>query len=196
MFLIVGLGNPGISYQFNRHNIGFMAIDALQRQHKFSSWGLKFQSLVTSGMVAGEKVLLLKPQTYMNLSGQAVGEALRFYKLSLDQLLVIHDELDLAPAKVRLKQGGGSGGHNGIKSIDAHCGTNYRRLRLGIGRPDGAHLVHNYVLGNFDKADQNWLQPLLDGLANHIELLIQGHESNFMNKLNLAVQNMSSAGKD
>jgi len=189
MWLIVGLGNPGNSYQFNRHNIGFMAVDAIYKQHAFTGWVNKFQALTSTGVIADEKILLLKPQTYMNLSGQAVGDALRFYKLPLTNLLVIHDELDLLPAKARLKQGGGSGGHNGIKSIDAHCGSDYRRLRLGIGHPGMAHLVHNYVLGNFSKQDTIWLEPLLNALANHIDLLLQDKESNFMNKLALTTQN-------
>jgi len=190
MWLIVGLGNPGSSYQLNRHNIGFMAVDAIYRRHDFAVWSHKFQALVAAGVVAGEKVLLLKPQTYMNLSGQAVAAALRFYKISLDHLVVIHDEMDLLPSKARLKQGGGSGGHNGIKSIDAHCGVDYRRLRLGIGHPGMAHLVHNYVLGNFAKADTDWLEPLLDALASHIDLLVQGKDSSLMNKLSLATSNI------
>jgi len=189
MWLIVGLGNPGSSYQFNRHNIGFMAVDVVYRQHDFGSWGNKFQALISTGQMAGEKILLLKPQTYMNLSGQAVGEALRFYKIPLDHLLIIHDELDLMPAKARLKQGGGSGGHNGLKSIDAHCGNNYHRLRLGIGHPGSAPLVHNYVLGDFTKADGAWLEPLLQTIAEHIPLLVQGKGSQFMNKLSLATSN-------
>jgi len=189
MWLIVGLGNPGQSYQSNRHNIGFMAVDVVHQRHAFTPWGHKFQSLVGAGMLAGKKVLLLKPQTYMNLSGQAVGEAVRFYKIPLERLLVIHDELDLAPAKARLKQGGGSGGHNGIKSIDAHCGSHYHRLRLGIGHPGAAQLVHPHVLGNFSKADTSWLVPLLDALADNITLFLQGQTSSFMNKLALSTQN-------
>jgi len=187
MLLVVGLGNPGRSYQLNRHNIGFMAVDALHSHHNFSPWRDKFKAHLAEGMVAGEKVLLLKPQTYMNLSGQAVGEALHFYKLSLDCLLVIHDELDLAPAKARLKRGGGSGGHNGIKSIDAHCGSNYRRLRLGIGHPGAPHLVQPYVLGNFAKMDAVWLEPLLRAVCDHFDLFIQDKESSFMNKLSLSI---------
>jgi len=187
MWLIVGLGNPGQSYQFNRHNIGFMAVEAIHQQHGFANWNTKFQALMAAGTVAGNKLLLLKPQTYMNLSGQAVGEVMRFYKITLDKLLVIHDELDLPPAKARLKRGGGTGGHNGIKSIDAHCGANYHRLRLGIGHPGVPALVHHYVLGNFARADDFWLEPLLRAVAEHIELLIQGKESSFMNKLSLAI---------
>jgi len=189
MWLIVGLGNPGQPYQFNRHNIGFMAVEAVHQHHNFNAWSSKFQGLIATGTVAGEKLALFKPQTYMNLSGQAVGEALRFYKIPLERLLIIHDELDLPPAKARLKLGGGSGGHNGIKSIDAHCGANYRRLRLGIGHPGNPALVHNYVLGNFAKADDAWLSPLLQALAEHIELFIKGKDSSFMNKLSLAIPN-------
>ncbi|HET7411899.1 MAG TPA: aminoacyl-tRNA hydrolase, partial [Pararhizobium sp.] len=135
MLLIAGLGNPGPRYAGNRHNIGFMAADAIARRHGFSSWSKKFKGEIADGTIEGEKVLLVKPQTFMNLSGEAVGEAMRFYKLSPADLTVIHDELDLAAGRARLKTGGGNGGHNGLKSIDAHCGKDYRRLRLGISHP-------------------------------------------------------------
>jgi len=183
MMLLVGLGNPGAAYQFHRHNIGFMAVDRVHAYHHFPNWRSRFQALVAEGSIDGEKTLLVKPQNFMNLSGQAVGEILRFYKLSLENLLVMHDELDLPPARVRIKKGGGSGGHNGIKSIDAHCGVQYRRLRLGIGHPGIKELVHSYVLGNFSREDATWLAPLLEKIAENIALLLHGQESQFMNKL-------------
>jgi PTH1 family peptidyl-tRNA hydrolase len=187
MFLIAGLGNPGGKYQGNRHNIGFMAVDAIYRRHSFSPWSKKFKAEIAEGELGGQKVLLLKPQTFMNLSGEAVGEAMRFYKLKPADLAVIYDELDLAAGKARLKIGGGHGGHNGIKSIDAHCGKEYRRLRLGIGHPGAKELVHNHVLGDFAKADQAWLEPLLDTLADHADMLVRGEDSQLMNKIALAL---------
>lgn len=157
MLIIAGLGNPGSQYAGNRHNIGFMAVDAIQRRPGFSPWSKKFKALISEGELAGEKVLLIKPQTFMNLSGEAVGEAMRFYKLGPENLTAIYDELDLPAAKARIKTGGGHGGHNGVKSLDAHCGREYRRLRLGIGHPGAKELVHNHVLGDFAKVDQTWL---------------------------------------
>jgi PTH1 family peptidyl-tRNA hydrolase len=189
MRLIVGLGNPGSRYERNRHNIGFMAADAIARRHSFSPWSKKFRSEIADGTIDGEKVLLIKPQTFMNLSGEAVGEAMRFYKLSPADLVVVHDELDLPAGKARLKTGGGNGGHNGLKSIDAHCGKDYRRLRLGIGHPGVKELVHNHVLGNFAKADAEWLEPLLDAIADNAAMLVRGEDSQFMNKLALATGN-------
>jgi len=188
MLLIAGLGNPGAQYQNHRHNVGFMAADAISRRHSFSPWSKKFNALVSEGRLGGEKVLLIKPQTFMNLSGQAVGEAMRFYKLSPADLIVLYDELDLAPAKVRVKRGGGAGGHNGIKSIDAHCGQDYRRVRIGIGHPGDKARVNPHVLGDFAKADHEWLDPLLDAVAENIGMLATGDESGFMNKVSLAVK--------
>jgi len=186
MLIIAGLGNPGSKYAGNRHNIGFMAADALQRRAGFSPWSKKFRAEISEGEIAGEKILLMKPQTFMNLSGESVGEAMRFYKLGPENVIAIYDELDLAPGKARLKVGGGHGGHNGVKSLDAHCGKEYRRLRLGIGHPGAKELVHGYVLGDFSKADQTWLQPLIDALAENAEMLVKGEESQFLNKLALA----------
>ena len=183
MFIIAGLGNPGRQYQHNRHNIGFMAVDAIQRAHSFSPWSKKFRSEIAEGTIAGEKVLLMKPQTYMNLSGDAVGEAMRFYKLAPSDIIVFHDELDLPAAKVRVKVGGGNGGHNGLKSLDAHVGRDYKRVRLGIGHPGVKEMVSNHVLGDFHKVDQEWLEPLLDDIGRHVELLFKGDGSQFMNKL-------------
>jgi len=188
MLLIAGLGNPGQQYEGHRHNVGFMAADAIFRRHSFAPWSKKFSALVSEGRLGGEKVLLIKPQTFMNLSGQAVGEAMRFYKLSPADLIVLYDELDLAPGKLRVKTGGGSGGHNGIKSLDAHCGPNYRRVRIGIGHPGDKARVHGHVLGDFAKADQTWLDPMLEAIADNIGMLVSGDDSGFMNRVSLATK--------
>ncbi|MBN9077837.1 MAG: aminoacyl-tRNA hydrolase [Rhizobiales bacterium 65-79] len=185
MLLLAGLGNPGPKHAGNRHNIGFMAADAIARRHSFSPWSKKFQGLLAEGSLAGEKTLLLKPQTFMNLSGQSVGEAMRFYKLDPSNLIVFYDELDLAPGKVRVKTGGGSGGHNGIRSIDQHVGTEYRRVRIGIGHPGAKPMVHGYVLGDFAKADGEWLETLLDSIADNAPLLVKDDGSSFMNRVTL-----------
>ncbi|MBX4908712.1 MULTISPECIES: aminoacyl-tRNA hydrolase [Rhizobium] len=187
MLIIAGLGNPGGKYAGNRHNIGFMAVDAIHRRHSFSPWSKKFKAEIAEGELGGDKVLLIKPQTYMNLSGEAVGEAMRFYKLQPADLVAIYDELDLPPGKARLKTGGGHGGHNGIKSLDAHCGKEYRRLRLGIGHPGVKEMVQNHVLGDFAKADKVWLEPLLDTLADNADMLVRNEDSQLMNKIALAL---------
>lgn len=194
MLILAGLGNPGAQYRNHRHNVGFMAADAIARRHSFSPWTKKFQGLIAEGTLVGEKVLLIKPQTFMNMSGQSVGEAMRFYKLSPADVAVLYDELDLAPGKVRVKVGGGSGGHNGIRSLDQHIGNAYRRVRIGIGHPGAKELVHNYVLGDFAKADQTWLEPLLDAIGEHAALLAKGDDNGFMNKLTLAVPGESKGG--
>ncbi|MBP1861079.1 aminoacyl-tRNA hydrolase [Rhizobium herbae] len=186
MLIFAGLGNPGAQYAGNRHNIGFMAVDAIQRRHAFSPWSKKFKALISEGEIGGERVLLMKPQTFMNLSGEAVGEAMRFYKLEPKDILAIYDELDLIQGKARIKTGGGHGGHNGIKSLDAHCGREYRRLRLGIGHPGSKEQVHNHVLGDFAKTDRVWLEPLLDALADNADMLVRAEDSQFLNKLTLA----------
>jgi peptidyl-tRNA hydrolase, PTH1 family len=183
MLLIAGLGNPGPKYAHNRHNIGFMAADAIARRHNFSPWQKKFSAEITEGKLDGERVLLLKPQTFMNDSGRAVGEAMRFHKIELPDLVVIYDELDLVPNKLRVKTGGGSGGHNGIRSIDAHCGKDYRRVRVGIGHPGSKDLVYSYVLGDFAKADQHWLDPMLDAISGASPLLAKNDDAGFMNKV-------------
>jgi PTH1 family peptidyl-tRNA hydrolase len=187
MIIIVGLGNPGTQYAFNRHNIGFMAVDALQRTPSFSPWSKKFKAAISEGEIAGEKVLLIKPLTFMNLSGEAVGEAMRFYKVKISDIIAIHDELDLVAGRARIKVGGGHGGHNGLKSIDAHCGKDYRRLRLGIGHPGDKERVNGHVLGDFAKSDKAWLEPLIDAIADNAEMLVKGEDSQLMNKLALAV---------
>ncbi|WP_196257935.1 aminoacyl-tRNA hydrolase [Pelagibacterium limicola] len=187
MHLIVGLGNPGAEYAGHRHNVGFMAADEIARQHNFPPFRSKFSALLSEGMIGDEKVLLLKPQTFMNRSGDAVGQAAKFYKLTPADISVIHDELDLAPGKVRIKAGGGNGGHNGLKSIEAHIGNPFIRVRLGIGHPGHKDRVHAYVLSNFHKIDAEWLDPLLDTLARNAGLLAKGDAAGLMNKLALAV---------
>jgi peptidyl-tRNA hydrolase, PTH1 family len=183
MLLVAGLGNPGSRYANNRHNIGFMAADAIARRHNFAPWQKKFSAEIAEGKLDSERVLLLKPQTFMNDSGRAVGEAMRFHKLELTELVVIYDELDLVPNKLRVKTGGGSGGHNGIRSIDAHCGKDYRRVRVGIGHPGSKDLVYNYVLGDFAKADQQWVEPMLDAISDAAPLLAKNDDAGFMNKV-------------
>lgn len=188
MLLFAGLGNPGAKYANNRHNVGFMAADAIARRHSFSPWSKKFQGLISEGTLGGEKIVLIKPQTFMNLSGQSVGEALRFYKLELSALTVFYDEIDLAEGKLRIKTGGGAGGHNGIRSIDGHVGNAYRRVRIGVGHPGVKEMVQHHVLGDFAKTDREWLEPLLDAIADNAAMIVKGDESGFMNKASLAVQ--------
>ncbi|CCV15843.1 aminoacyl-tRNA hydrolase [Mesorhizobium sp. STM 4661] len=195
MLLFAGLGNPGAKYADNRHNVGFMAADAIARRHSFSPWSKKFQGLISEGTLGGEKILLIKPQTFMNLSGQAVGEALRFYKLAPSALTVFYDEIDLADGRLRVKTGGGAGGHNGIRSIDEHVGNAYRRVRIGVGHPGVKDLVHNHVLGDFAKADREWLEPLLDAVADNAEMIVRGDEPGFMNKISVAVQGKTAPEK-
>ncbi len=188
MHLIVGLGNPGDQYAGHRHNIGAMALDAIARTHGFAPYKKKFNGLFSDGKIAGKRVLLLKPQTFMNLSGDAVGPAARFYKLKPGDITVIYDELDLAPSKLKVKTGGGTGGHNGLRSITPQIGNDYQRVRLGIGHPGHKDLVSRYVLSNFAKSDRVWLDPLLDAIAQNADLLVSGDASNFMNKIAIAMQ--------
>lgn len=187
MKLLVGLGNPGAQYAGNRHNIGFMAIDAIADSHGISGWKSKHAGLLAEGMVGNERVLLLKPQTFMNKSGDSVQQVSRFFKIPVGDVVVFYDELDLAPGKVRVKVGGGNGGHNGLRSIDPQIGLDYKRVRLGIGHP-GKEFVTPHVLGDFAKADKAWLTPLLDEIARQAPLLLKGDDAGFMNKLALAVQ--------
>ena len=185
MKLFVGLGNPGDKYAHNRHNIGFMALDRIAEDHAFGPWRNKFQGQICEGKLGDKKVLLLKPTTFMNISGQSVGEAARFHKVPLDQITVFHDELDLAPGKMRLKQGGGHAGHNGLRSIQAHLGAEYARVRLGIGHPGHKDAVAGFVLRDFAKADQDWLAALLNGIGNGAAHLASGDGSKFMNAVAL-----------
>jgi peptidyl-tRNA hydrolase, PTH1 family len=187
MHLIVGLGNPGLKYQGNRHNIGFMAVDEIVRRHGFSAWRKRFQGETSEGSFAGEKILVLKPLTYMNESGRAVGEAMRFYDIDSAQVIVFYDELDLDPGKVRVKLGGGAAGHNGIRSMIAHAGPHFQRVRLGIGHPGDKRMVQPHVLSDFAKADKAWLEPLLEAVADHIPLLVKGEDGSFQNKVHLAL---------
>lgn len=180
MQLFVGLGNPGTKYAGNRHNIGFMAVEAIHRAQDFGPWRKRFQGEVSEGSLGGEKVILLRPATFMNLSGQSVGEAMRFYKLEPGAVTVFHDELDLAPGKLRVKQGGGHAGHNGLRSIHAHIGENYQRVRLGIGHPGHKDRVTQYVLQDFAKADAAWLDDLLRGVSAAAPWLAQGKSDRFL----------------
>jgi PTH1 family peptidyl-tRNA hydrolase len=191
MLVLAGIGNPGSGHANNRHNVGFMAADAIHRRHRFSPWTRKFQGQLAEGLLAGEKALLIKPQTFMNLSGQSVGELLRFYKLAAQDLTVFYDEIDLVAGKVRIKRGGGAGGHNGIRSLDQHVGKEYRRVRIGVGHPGVKELVHGHVLGDFAKADQAWLEPLLGAIADNAELLAKNDESGFMNRIAVALSKPS-----
>ena len=187
MQIFVGLGNPGSKYARNRHNIGFMALDRIAEDHGISPWKSKFQGKISEGMLGREKVLLLKPETFMNRSGQSVGEAMRFYKLEPGDITVFHDELDLAPGKVRVKQGGGHAGHNGLRSIHGHIGEAYQRVRLGIGHPGHKDAVSGYVLHDFPRADEDWLGPLMDGIANGAADLAAGDSGKFLNAVALKV---------
>ncbi|MDB5473856.1 MAG: aminoacyl-tRNA hydrolase [Devosia sp.] len=192
MKLLAGLGNPGSQYQGNRHNIGFMAIDAVAREHAIGQFRSKHAGLLAEGTIGGEKVILLKPQTFMNRSGDSVQQVAQFYKIEPADIIVFYDELDLAPGKVRVKIGGGNGGHNGLRSIDPQIGLNYKRVRLGIGHP-GKEFVTPHVLGDFAKADKAWLEPLLEGIGKHVSLLLKGDDSGFMNKLALATRPAEAA---
>ena len=187
MLIFAGLGNPGAKYAGNRHNIGFMAIDAIADAHGFGPWRAKFQGEVSEGRFGGEKVLLLKPGTFMNLSGQAIGEALRFYKGTVEDVTVFHDELDLAPGKLKVKRGGGHAGHNGLRSTHQHIGPEYRRVRLGIGHPGHKDKVSPWVLGNFAKADADWLDDLMRGIADSAPALAAGEDATFLNAVALCL---------
>ena len=194
MRLFVGLGNPGAKYAGNRHNIGFMALDRIASDHGFGPWKKAFHGLAAEGRLGGDKVLLLKPETFMNLSGQAVQAALAFHKLALADVTVFHDELDLAPGKCRVKQGGGHAGHNGLRSIHQHLGPDYARVRLGIGHPGHKDAVAAYVLHDFAKADQDWLDDLLRGISDGAPALAEGDAARFMNAVALRTAPPRSGG--
>ncbi len=187
MQLLVGLGNPGDKYSNNRHNVGFMAIDAIAARHGIGPFRQKFQGLIAEGTIGGNRVLLLKPQTYMNNSGDSIGAATRFYKLPAEAVTVLYDEIDLSPGKVRIKRGGGNGGHNGLRSIDPQIGTDYRRVRIGVGHPGHKDAVMPWVLGDFSRQERAWLDPLLQTLADNADMLVEGDDNTLMNKLAIAV---------
>ena len=187
MKLFVGLGNPGAKYAQNRHNIGFMAVDRIAGDHGFGPWRGKFQGQVCEGHLGSEKVILLKPETFMNRSGQSVGEAMRFYKLEPADVTVFHDEIDLAPGKLKCKSGGGHAGHNGLRSIHAHIGEGYDRVRIGVGHPGRKEQVPNYVLNDFAKAEADWVDDLLRGIADGAPALAEGDTGRFMNAVALRV---------
>ncbi len=188
MILIAGLGNPGAEYARNRHNIGFMAIAAIARAYRLGPFRARFQGLVAEGLIGQTRVALLAPQTYMNESGRSVGQSMRFHKIEPAELVVLHDELDLAPAKVRVKIGGGNAGHNGLRSISAHIGNDYKRVRLGIGHPGDKTLVHQYVLNDFAKSEMGWVNAVCDAIAAAASLLAEGQDASFQNRVHLAVE--------
>jgi PTH1 family peptidyl-tRNA hydrolase len=188
MLLFVGLGNPGAKYANNRHNIGFMAVDEIARRHGFSSWRRRFQGETAEGSLDGARVILLRPTTFMNDSGRAVQEAANFFRLGVGEVTVFQDELELPPAKVRVKVGGGIAGHNGLRSISSHIGNDYRRVRLGIGHPGVKELVHGHVLSDFAKSDRPWVEALCEAVADNAALLATGRDSAFQNKVHLALQ--------
>jgi len=196
MKLFVGLGNPGAQYSFNRHNVGFMAVDAVAAAHGFPSWRKRFQGVAAEGKLGRETVLLLKPGTYMNESGRSVGEAVRYYKLELADVIVFHDDLDLAPGKMRVKTGGGTAGHNGLKSLTAHIGNDYVRVRIGIGHPGQKELVHAHVLHDFAKSDHIWLEPLLGAIAQGAPDLAESAGDKFQSFVAHAVQSEALAAEE
>src|SRR3954452_4821434 len=188
MRLFVGLGNPGSRYARHRHNVGFMAVDAVGRAHSAAPWRQRFHASTAEAVIDGERLLLLKPATYMNESGPAVAEAQRFYKISLRDVIVFHDDLALAPGKLRVKIGGGNAGHNGLRSITAHMGNDYKRVRLGIGHPGDKALVYSYVLNDFAKSEEPWVEALCKATADEIPLLVKGDDAHFQSKVHLAME--------
>jgi peptidyl-tRNA hydrolase, PTH1 family len=196
MRLFVGLGNPGAKYAHNRHNIGFMAVDEIARRHGFAPWRRRFQGETAEGSLDGERVVLLRPATFMNESGRAVQEAAGFFKLAPGEVTVFQDELELPPMKVRVKVGGGIAGHNGLRSISAHIGNDYRRVRLGIGHPGVKELVHGYVLSDFAKDERPWVQALCEAVAESAGLLTTDRDSTFQNRVHLAMQAKGFLDKD
>jgi PTH1 family peptidyl-tRNA hydrolase len=187
MRLLVGLGNPGARYGGNRHNVGFMAVQEIAKRHGIGPWRRRFQGVACEGPIGGERALLLLPGTFMNESGRAVAEAAHFYKLPLPDVTVFHDEIDLPPGKVRVKIGGGIAGHNGLRSISAHIGNDYRRVRIGVGHPGNKDMVQHYVLSDFAKSEQGWLETLIGVIADNAELIARGDDAGFQNKVHLAM---------
>jgi peptidyl-tRNA hydrolase, PTH1 family len=187
MLLLVGLGNPGARYVGNRHNVGFTALQAIAARHGIGPWRRRFQGVACEGPIGGERTLLLLPGTYMNESGRAVAEAAQFYKLPPGDVTVFHDEIELPPGKVRVKVGGGIAGHNGLRSITAHIGNDYRRVRIGVGHPGVKDLVEHYVLSDFAKSERPWLDALIAVVADNVDLLVRGRDPSFQNKVHLAM---------
>jgi PTH1 family peptidyl-tRNA hydrolase len=187
MLLFVGLGNPGAKHAGNRHNVGFMAVDAIVRKHSMGAWRRRFQGVVSEGDIGAKRVLALLPGTYMNESGRAVAEAAHFYKLTPDAVIVFHDEIELPPGKVRVKIGGGIAGHNGLRSVTAHIGNDYRRVRIGVGHPGVKELVQPHVLSDFAKSEQDWVKALCEIIADNADLLARGEDASFQNKVHLAM---------
>jgi peptidyl-tRNA hydrolase, PTH1 family len=187
MRLFVGLGNPGARYAGNRHNVGFMVVEAIARRHGFGPWRRRFQGQTAEGLLAADRVLLLKPATFMNESGRAVAEAAHFYKVALHDIVVFHDEIDLPPAKLRVKIGGGTAGHNGLRSITAYLGNDYRRVRIGVGHPGIKEMVQMHVLHDFDASERDWVEALCDAVAENAPLLAAGKDASFQNKVHLAL---------
>jgi peptidyl-tRNA hydrolase, PTH1 family len=187
MRLFVGLGNPGTRYAGNRHNVGFMVVDAIARRHAFGPWRRRFQGQAAEGTLGADRVLLLKPSTFMNESGRAVAAAAHFYKVPLHDIVVFHDDIDLPPAKVRVKTGGGTAGHNGLASISAHLGNDYRRVRVGVGHPGIKEMVQMHVLRDFDASERDWVETLCDTAAENAALIAAGKDASFQNKVHLAL---------
>lgn len=187
-FLIVGLGNPSEKHRNNRHNIGFMAVDAIASAHSFSKETLKFGGALSEGNIDGNKILAFKPLSYMNVSGVPTREVINFYKIPPEKVVAIHDDLDLSLGKIRVKRGGGNGGHNGLKSLDGNIGKDYLRIRLGIDRPADKDMVASYVLSDFKKEEKETLAKIIENTAKHIDILLKGDEAGFMNKISLALQ--------
>jgi len=187
MLLLVGLGNPGERYAGNRHNIGFRVLQAIAKRHGLGPWRRRFQGLACEGPIGGERSLLLLPATYMNESGRAVADAARFYKIALPQIVVFHDEIDLPPGKVRVKAGGGIAGHNGLRSISAHIGNDYRRVRIGVGHPGDKDMVQAYVLNDFAKSERPWVEAIIETIAGNAEFLVRGEDASFQNKVHIAM---------
>ncbi|TMJ06262.1 MAG: aminoacyl-tRNA hydrolase [Alphaproteobacteria bacterium] len=187
MLLFVGLGNPGAKHAGNRHNVGFMVVDAIAKRHGFPPWRRRFQGVAAEGTIGTRKALLLLPGTYMNESGRAVGEAAHFYKVPAGDIAVFHDEIELPPGKVRVKVGGGIAGHNGLRSVSAHVGNDYKRVRIGVGHPGAKELVHPHVLSDFAVAERPWVAALTDVIAANAELLAAGKDASFQNKVHLAM---------
>ncbi len=187
MLLLVGLGNPGARYAGSRHNVGFMAVQAIAKRHGIGPWRRRFRGVACEGTLGGARVLLFLPGTYMNESGRAVAEAAHYYKLPLADITVFHDEIELPPGKVRVKVGGGVAGHNGLRSISEHIGNDYRRVRIGVGHPGHKDLVEHYVLSDFAKSEQRWVEALTDILADNADFLVRGEDASFQNKVHLAM---------